>query len=85
MEKEWYMPYPIFSLDNQLKIYGDDIAEITKSFKKLDSFLTGGAGEDADGQEGAYIFVAIMDFGIDHLWPGPPNPTFYQYPGKSRL
>jgi len=36
MEKEWYMPYPIFSLDNQLKINGDDIAEITKSFKKLD-------------------------------------------------
>jgi len=30
------MPYPIFSLDTQLKIIGDNIAEIAKSFKKPD-------------------------------------------------
>jgi hypothetical protein len=36
MKKEWYMPYPTFSLDNQLKINGDNIAEIAKSFKKPD-------------------------------------------------
>ena len=28
MGKELFMPYPIFSIDNQLKINGDDIAEI---------------------------------------------------------
>jgi hypothetical protein len=32
MGKECYMPYPTFSLDNQLKINGDNIAEIPKSF-----------------------------------------------------
>ena len=76
MEKEKYMPYPTFSLDNQLKIHGEKIAEIAKSFKKPDQSQAGGAGEDADGQEGAYIFVAIMDFGIDHLWPEPLDPAF---------
>jgi H+/Cl- antiporter ClcA len=25
---------------------------------------------------GAFIFVAIMDFGIDLLWPEPPDPAF---------
>jgi hypothetical protein len=36
MGKEWHMPYPIFSLDNQLKINGDNVSEIAKSFKKPD-------------------------------------------------
>ncbi len=36
MGKEWYIPYPTFSLDNQLKIHGDDIAEIAKPIKKRD-------------------------------------------------
>jgi len=76
MEKERYMPYPTFSLDNQLKIHGDNIAEIAKSFKKPDQSPVGGAGEDSDGQEGAYIFVAIMDSGIDILWPETPYPVF---------
>jgi len=25
---------------------------------------------------GAYIFVAIMDFGINLLWPEPPDAAF---------
>jgi len=36
MGKERYLPYPTFSLDNQIKINGDDISEIVKSFKKPD-------------------------------------------------
>jgi small-conductance mechanosensitive channel len=43
------MPYPTLSLDNQLKINGDDIAEIAKSFKEPDKSLA----DDEDGQEGA--------------------------------
>ena len=85
MGKEWYIPYPTFSLDNQLKIHGDNFSEIAKPIKKPDQSLAGGAGEEADGQEGTYIFVAIMDFGIDILWLETPDPAFYQYPGKSRL
>ncbi len=26
---------------------------------------------------GAFIFVAIMDFGIGLLWPEPPDPAFF--------
>jgi hypothetical protein len=42
MGKEWYIPYPIFSLDNQFKINGDDITEIAKSSKKPDWSLAMG-------------------------------------------
>ena len=76
MGKERYLPYPTFSLDNQIKIDGDNISEIVKSFKKPDQSVTGGAGEDADGQEGAYIFVAIMDKGIELLQLEPQDPAF---------
>jgi hypothetical protein len=36
MKKEKYMPYPTLSLDNQLKIHGDNFSEIAKPIKKPD-------------------------------------------------